>query len=392
MTPTSRSKPGEKYYQLTHDYLVPSLRDWLTRKQKETRRGRAELLLADRAAVWNARPENRQLPSLLQWLQIRWLTQKKNWTPPQRKMMRQGGPVSCGARAGGRRAAGRASARGLAIRAGRRAAEGTMPLDWCRLLECRHGPSAGHRRRRWLPIATGSIRCCTRPTTRRAGQDRPQELHASLALLPVDAAQVDYLYGRLLDAEPNEVPVIRDALAPHKDDCWTSCGRWWRQPEKGKESQRLRAAAALAKYDPESEKWAKVKRLVWPTIWCGEPGLLGPCGWKRLRPVQGQLLAPLSAIYRDHSSRDTAERTLATDILADYAADQPQVLADLLMDADEKQFAVIYPKFKEQGEQGLPRVDRRDRQEAAVRPAILGRATGKAGEAAGECGGGPAAG
>jgi hypothetical protein len=80
---------GEQYYQLTHDYLVPSLRDWLTRKQKETRRGRAELLLADRAAVWNARPENRQLPSLWQWLQIRWHTKKKNWTPPQRKMMRK---------------------------------------------------------------------------------------------------------------------------------------------------------------------------------------------------------------------------------------------------------------------------------------------------------------
>src|SRR5204863_1521164 len=78
---------GGKYYQLTHDYLVPSLRDWLTRKQKETRRGRAELLLADRAAVWNARQENRQLPSLRQWFQIRWLTQKKNWTPPQGKMM-----------------------------------------------------------------------------------------------------------------------------------------------------------------------------------------------------------------------------------------------------------------------------------------------------------------
>ena len=101
--PRPRFKPGQKYYQLTHDYLVPSLRDWLTRKQKETRRGRAELLLADRAAVWNARPENRQLPSLLQWLQIRWLTQKKNWTPPQRKMMAKGGPVSCGAGVGGGR-------------------------------------------------------------------------------------------------------------------------------------------------------------------------------------------------------------------------------------------------------------------------------------------------
>jgi formylglycine-generating enzyme required for sulfatase activity len=44
---------------------------------------------------------------------------------------------------------------------------------------------------------------------------------------------------------------------------------------------------------------------------------------------------------------------LASDILADYAADDPQVLADLLMDGDEKQFAVIYAKFKDQGEKGL---------------------------------------
>ena len=72
---------------MTHDYLVPALRDWLTRKQKETRRGQAELLLADRAGVWNARPENRQLPSLRQWSTIRFLTRKKTWTPPQRKMM-----------------------------------------------------------------------------------------------------------------------------------------------------------------------------------------------------------------------------------------------------------------------------------------------------------------
>src|SRR6202165_5688211 len=84
-----QTKPGQKYYQLTHDYLVHSIREWLTRKQKETRRGRAELLLADRAAVWNARPDNRQLPSLLQTLQIRLLTDKKRWTAAQRKMMRR---------------------------------------------------------------------------------------------------------------------------------------------------------------------------------------------------------------------------------------------------------------------------------------------------------------
>ncbi len=42
---------GGRYYQLTHDYLVHSLRVWLTRKQRETRQGRAELLLEERACA-----------------------------------------------------------------------------------------------------------------------------------------------------------------------------------------------------------------------------------------------------------------------------------------------------------------------------------------------------
>ena len=55
--------PSGQYYQLAHDYLVHSLRDWLIRKQRETRRGRAELRLAERSSLWNAKPENRHLPS-----------------------------------------------------------------------------------------------------------------------------------------------------------------------------------------------------------------------------------------------------------------------------------------------------------------------------------------
>jgi hypothetical protein len=80
---------GERYYQLTHDYLVPSLRDWLTRKQKETRRGRAELRLAERAAAWNAKPENRHLPSWWEYLSIRGLTEAAKWSELERRMMRR---------------------------------------------------------------------------------------------------------------------------------------------------------------------------------------------------------------------------------------------------------------------------------------------------------------
>ena len=191
--------------------------------------------------------------------------------------------------------------------------------------------------------------------TRRAAKTPGKQLHASLALLPVDATQVDYLYGRLLDAEPHEVPVIRDALAPHKDDLLDKLWAVVETPEKGKESQRLRAAAALAKYDPESEKWAKCKRS----------GGQRSGGWRTcvyLGHVDGGVAARArrsccrrwSAIFRDRRSPGNASASLATDILADYAADKPQVLADLLMDADDKQFAVIYPKFKDRGEQGLP--------------------------------------
>ncbi len=83
-----RTSPGRRYYQLTHDYLVPSLRQWLTAKQKSTRSGRMELRLAERARLWNERPERRQLPSLLEWISIRLLTRADQWTVSQRRVMR----------------------------------------------------------------------------------------------------------------------------------------------------------------------------------------------------------------------------------------------------------------------------------------------------------------
>lgn len=89
--PPAHVGPEGKYYQLTHDYLVPSLRDWLTRKQKETRRGRAELRLAERSALWNVKPENRLLPAWWEYLNIRLLTNKQSWTEPQRRMMDKAG-------------------------------------------------------------------------------------------------------------------------------------------------------------------------------------------------------------------------------------------------------------------------------------------------------------
>ena len=245
----SQLQRGQKYYQLTHDYLVVSVRDWLARKQKETRRGRAELLLADRAEVWNARPENRQLPSLFQWLRIRWLTQKKTWTPPPRKMMlkalryhlsRGSGVVLVFVMLAWIGYEEHGKMRAAALRDELLNADTTLVLPIIKEMD---------HYRSWIdPRLRQAYQAA------EANHDARKQLHFSLALLPVDASLVQYVYGRLFDAEPSEVPVILKALAPRRQEL---VGLLWgvvESPEKGKESQRLRAAASLAMYDPKSDR------------------------------------------------------------------------------------------------------------------------------------------
>jgi formylglycine-generating enzyme required for sulfatase activity len=169
--------------------------------------------------------------------------------------------------------------------------------------------------------------------------DSQRKLNASMAMLSVERGQVAYLYGRLLDAEPSQVPVLRDALAPYQEEL---LGKLWlivESPAKGQERQRLRAAAALARYEPDSPRWTQVQGAVATDLVRVPAGYMA--AWlDSLRPVRTKLLDPLAVIFRQGARE--AERSLAADILADYAADQPRLLADLLMDADEQQFAVLY--------------------------------------------------
>ncbi|MEZ5941341.1 MAG: serine/threonine-protein kinase [Planctomycetaceae bacterium] len=63
----------EKSYQLSHDFLVPSVREWLHAQQRSTFRGRLRLSLAEQAGIWNRQRQSRLLPTMLEWLQSRLL-------------------------------------------------------------------------------------------------------------------------------------------------------------------------------------------------------------------------------------------------------------------------------------------------------------------------------
>jgi formylglycine-generating enzyme required for sulfatase activity len=193
----------------------------------------------------------------------------------------------------------------------------------------------------------------------QAAPNSRQKLYAALALLPVDAGQRDYLFDRLLSATPQQVPVIVQALKPHglalEDGLWRVAEKPAGDLQPLRilvgEAERLRAACALAAFDPDSPRWQGIAAAVVEQLVAENPVHLGQ--WLvSLRPVKGRLLAPLGVVFRD-KPKGSSERNLATILLAAYAADRPDTLADLLMDADERQFAVIYPKLKERGEQGL---------------------------------------
>ena len=54
------------------------------------------------------------------------------------------------------------------------------------------------------------------------------------------------------------------------------------------------------------------------------------------------------------AERAAVERSLATDLLAVYAVDQPQLLFDLLLDAEPTQFVVLFRPFQALQEQFVP--------------------------------------
>src|SRR5271166_3968758 len=248
----------ERYYQLTHDYLVPSLREWRSNKNQEA------LNLVNAIGM----AETKDVPQLIEKLA------------------------------------------GLRL--------------WADQL--------------------------LRRIMESSGEASKERLHASLALLPVDQEQIEFLYSRLLVAGPNEMPVLREALRPYREPL---IGRLWNVLEQTDDkSQYLQAGSALALYDPANSRWQTVGDKVAGAMVTVNAVHLG--FWlDALRPARDMLTDPLATIYRD-TERPETERSLAFNILEDYANDQPNVLSNLLMDSEEDHFAVLFEKLKAHQEAVVP--------------------------------------
>ena len=185
---------------------------------------------------------------------------------------------------------------------------------------------------------------------RDSDESTRDRLHASLALLPVDSSQADYLGKRLLGVAPADLPVLRAALAPHRSRLTPTL---WTELEKARpgDPSLLASGAALALYDPDGPRWSELGGKVAEALVQVNPIFLGH--WlDALRPVRGRLAEPLQKIFVRGGSE--AEHELATNILANYAADDPDRLAGLLMAADPKAYLTLFPIAERQAQKLLP--------------------------------------
>lgn len=86
---SSARTDGDACYQLTHDYLVDALRQWLTQKQQETSRGRAQLVLKEQTRLWNTKRHPRNLLSLREFVTATCFVPTREISPTQRSLLRE---------------------------------------------------------------------------------------------------------------------------------------------------------------------------------------------------------------------------------------------------------------------------------------------------------------
>lgn len=240
---------GSRHFQLTHDYLVPSLREWLTHKQRETPRGRAKLMLTERAEAYRLQPSARNLPSFLEWLRIHSLTQSRSWTAAERKVTQAA--TSYYAHRMAALAVLLLLLGGLVVGIQQGVRRRTEAVQVSGLLNQLKVGKATHLPEVFAHLAPFQQQVTPRLRSMLEQLPPAERWRAALALLPQDSSFVEMLCETLCEPAltPEEFAVIQDRLTK------TGNARpdWAIATMEQRAADRFRAAVALASWQPSAE-------------------------------------------------------------------------------------------------------------------------------------------
>ncbi|HUE73753.1 MAG TPA: bifunctional serine/threonine-protein kinase/formylglycine-generating enzyme family protein [Pirellulaceae bacterium] len=201
-----------------------------------------------------------------------------------------------------------------------------------------------------VPVLVSSLDLAGSHVRRRLRQLWAQEelpagsrWRVGLAMLQVDPKTVrDPLTAMMLETEdPHEFLVIRDGLTPHMQE---AAARLWKEALdlKTSSSRRFRLLVALAAFDPRSPNWPQVADTLTEQLLGANSLHLG--AWTEgLAPVRTWLVQPLAEKARQRQG--TEQGVVAATVIVKYAADQPNLLIDLLLDASPAQYEILWPKI-----------------------------------------------
>lgn len=346
---TTHASPGQ-YFHLTHDYLVPSLQSWLTRKQKETRQGRSELVLADRAAIWKRDHSNRALPTFIEFAGISLFASRR--AKQEHRQILSASIQYYGIRT---------LAMVLLIASvgwivteqihRTRAASIVESLANARSTDV---PKIVERiepyRRYANPILIDFVKSLSRSTEPSAPL-----LHASMALLPVAPQYQTTVYNGLLKAPAEDFGGILTSLLKSGNHAVLVKSLWEELLEPSdpqNADRRFRAGAALAAFDrPEdkrTEEWNRISKFLANQLVTEIRSNLGDFEhWvPAFLPAKEILFPELNQIFGSPTSSEFDRFTVAT-ILARYEADNPQRLTDLVIRSTPREYPVLIAALRE---------------------------------------------
>jgi formylglycine-generating enzyme required for sulfatase activity/tRNA A-37 threonylcarbamoyl transferase component Bud32 len=181
-----------------------------------------------------------------------------------------------------------------------------------------------------------------------------QRLRIGLALADDAAVRRRLVAVARTADDPEDVLLVRDALTPHAEEVRPLL---WEQAKAADTpaGERFQLLALLAGLDADNADWPALGPGALEQFLAANPLHLG--SWKKaLEPVRVALLPALGKAFRETAEAD--RRHLLATLLADYAADRPELLRELLLDADPRQYAVLFPKVQAQGEPAIAALTR----------------------------------
>ncbi|MEI8213604.1 MAG: protein kinase [Planctomycetota bacterium] len=340
----SKGDFARQYFQLTHDYLVPSLREWLTRKQRETKQGRAEIKLAERAAAWSLNQESKQLPTLWEWITIRRWTEPAKWKANEKGVMRSADRFHLSRAMAGATLAIALIGSGLFFkqwndhRVRERDADSLV-----RTIEAADFSKLADEFKK-LSLLRDVVDPKLKAALEATPPDSEERLKLSLALLPSDPTQLDDLVPRLQIAQASQIKLMIDLLRPHKEKILEQL---WSAVEGHNVAAWLPVASALADYDPGNKRWSGISGKVSNAL-VRENALRVSTWIELLRPAASQLNSELKRVYAatPDATRTQTQIDLATEILETYAATDFSTLHDLVLTGKPEQFARLFNEYE----------------------------------------------